>query len=67
MSSHTRLFVSNLPENIDESDLVSAFTTYGEIVSVDLKSKSASTDEQRKFAFITLSASNYDIESCKLI
>lgn len=64
MSINTRLFVSNLPENVDQSDLINTFSAYGEITSVDLKSKTNAPDEQKKFAFITLSASNYDIESC---
>ncbi|KAG6456786.1 hypothetical protein O3G_MSEX009939 [Manduca sexta] len=64
MSSGTRLFVGNLPENTNENELRSAFSSYGEITGVDLKSKSGSTEEQKKFAFVTISSSNLNIESC---
>lgn len=64
--SHTRLFVGNLPENTEQNDLREAFSSYGEIVNVDIKKKSDSEDGQKKFAFITLAGSHYEIESCEL-
>nr|BAA03210.1 50kDa lectin [Bombyx mori] len=63
MSSGTRLFVSNIPENTSEDELRCAFSKFGKVNSLDLKCKS-SIEENKTFAFITLSASNYDIESC---
>lgn len=61
----TRLFVSNLPDNAEENDLREAFSAYGEITNLDLKCKSNNeSKDQKKFAFITLSGSNYEIESC---
>lgn len=61
----TRLFVGNLPENTSENDLRSAFTSYGEITTLDLKTKTATGNESKKFAFVSLSSSNYSIEACK--
>ncbi|XP_028031223.1 nucleolar protein 8 [Bombyx mandarina] len=63
MSPGTRLFVSNIPENTSEDELRCAFYKFGKVNSLDLKCKS-SLEENKTFAFITLSASNYDIESC---
>ncbi|KOB75649.1 50kDa lectin [Operophtera brumata] len=60
----TRLFVGNLPENTAESDLRSAFSSYGEITTLDLKTKTANGNEIKKFAFVSLSGSNYNIEAC---
>ncbi|KOB79443.1 50kDa lectin [Operophtera brumata] len=60
----TRLFVGNLPENTVESDLRSAFSSYGEITTLDLKTKTANGNESKKFAFVSLSGSNYNIEAC---
>lgn len=65
MSLHTRLFVGNVPENISQDELQKAFSSYGQIVNVDLKNKSNAESDQKKFAFITLSASNYEVESCE--
>ncbi|KAL0820570.1 hypothetical protein ABMA28_006417 [Loxostege sticticalis] len=64
MSLHTRLFVGNVPENISQDELQKAFSSYGQIINVDLKNKSNAESDQKKFAFITLSASNYEVESC---
>ncbi|XP_049876907.1 probable RNA-binding protein CG14230 [Pectinophora gossypiella] len=63
MSSGTRLFVGNLPDNTNEKELLSAFSSYGEIKSLDLKSKSDDSSK-KNFAFITLSSTNYDVETC---
>lgn len=60
----TRLFIGNLPDNTAEDDLQRAFSIYGQIKNLDLKSKSA-VGTEKKFAFITISGSNYDIETCK--
>lgn len=67
MSSHTRLFVGNVPTSANENDLQEAFSSYGQIINVDLKSKSNTETDQNKFAFITISASLYEIESCKYL
>ncbi|XP_026763099.2 probable RNA-binding protein CG14230 [Galleria mellonella] len=64
MSSLTRLFVGNIPESTNESELRSAFSVYGKITNLDIKSKSTNENDQKKFAFVTLAATNYDIESC---
>lgn len=63
----TRLFVGNLPENTEENDLRSAFSSYGEITTLDLKTKTATCNESKKFAFVSLSGSNHNIESCKYL
>lgn len=65
----TRLFVGSLPDNTEENDLRTAFSVYGQITNLDLKTKPSNNEskEQKKFAFITLSGSNYDIESCKFL
>lgn len=66
MISATRLFVGNLPENTEEKELYSAFSHFGEITNVDLKCKPGDTKESKKFAFVSLSADNGNVESCKL-
>ncbi|XP_053615004.1 probable RNA-binding protein CG14230 [Plodia interpunctella] len=63
MSAHTRLFVGNLPDNTSEDVLRKAFSVYGEVTNLDIKSKPGGNDE-KKFAFVTLSGTNYDIELC---
>lgn len=64
MAFATRLFVGNLPENLDENALREAFSSYGNITNFDLKSKPGIENDKKKFAFITISASNFNIESC---
>ncbi|XP_032519676.2 nucleolar protein 8 [Danaus plexippus] len=64
MASATRLFVSNLPENIDNNSLKDIFSSYGEVTNFDLKSKPGVENDKKTFAFVTISASNYNVESC---
>ncbi|KAJ8717302.1 hypothetical protein PYW08_005701 [Mythimna loreyi] len=64
MISATRLFVGNLPENTEANDLHSAFSVFGEITNLDLKSKPGDGNECKKFAFVSLSADNPSVESC---
>ncbi|CAK1552501.1 unnamed protein product [Leptosia nina] len=64
MALNTRLFVGNLPEITCDADLKTVFSSYGEVVNVDIKTKSGAESENKKFAFVTLSSSNYNIESC---
>ncbi|XP_072942908.1 probable RNA-binding protein CG14230 [Epargyreus clarus] len=60
----TRLFVGNLPDRVNANELREAFSAFGEITGLDIKTKSAVENHKKPFAFVTLSASNYDIESC---
>uniref|UniRef100_A0A2A4JLV8 RRM domain-containing protein n=1 Tax=Heliothis virescens TaxID=7102 RepID=A0A2A4JLV8_HELVI len=64
MISATRLFVGNLPENTEENELHKAFSVFGEITNLDLKSKPGDSNESKKFAFVSISAGNTDVESC---
>ncbi|XP_013137403.1 PREDICTED: probable RNA-binding protein CG14230 [Papilio polytes] len=64
MSFHTRLFVGNIPKSLSENDLREAFTSYGEIINLDIKQKPGAENDEKRFAFLTLSASNYEVESC---
>lgn len=64
MKFATRLFVGNLPENTEEKDVLSAFSVFGEVSTLDLKTKQSAENECKKFAFVSLSASNENIESC---
>ncbi|XP_026729488.1 probable RNA-binding protein CG14230 [Trichoplusia ni] len=64
MISATRLFVGNLPENTEDKDVLSAFSVFGEITNIDLKTKNGAGNENKKFAFVSLSAPNVDVESC---
>nr|XP_034835705.1 probable RNA-binding protein CG14230 [Maniola hyperantus] len=65
MALNTRLFVSNLPDNFNEQALKDAFSSYGEITNFDLKCKPGlETDNKKRFAFISLIASNFNVESC---
>lgn len=66
MSSHTRLFVGNIPLEVNDTDIHEAFSSYGDIINLELKTKPGTENvhDKKRFAFITLSASNYNIESC---
>ncbi|KAI5643002.1 RNA recognition motif domain-containing protein [Phthorimaea operculella] len=63
MPIQTRLFVGNLPDATSENDLRSAFSAYGEVTNLDLKTKAAD-DDKRNFAFVTLSSTPEIVESC---
>lgn len=65
-SSEIRLFVGNIPENTNQREVAAVFSTFGEIVKLDLKSRNEG-ENKKSFAFVTLSASNYEVESCKYI
>lgn len=65
MAFTTRLFVGNLPDSLNENALRKVFSSYGDITNFDLKTKPGTENDKKKFAFITLSASNFNIESCK--
>lgn len=65
MISATRLFVGNLPKNTEVNDLHSAFSVFGKITNLDLKSKPGDDNVNKKFAFVSLSADNPSVESCK--
>lgn len=65
MIAATRLFVGNLPVHTEETELHSAFSAFGQITTLDLKSKPADGNASKKFAFVSISASNTDVESCK--
>lgn len=67
MAVPTRLFVGNLPDITVEDDLKTAFGSFGEITNIDLKSKPGDQNKSNKFAFISICASNANIESCKWI
>lgn len=68
MSHDTRLFVGNLPDNADEYALRQVFSPFGRITNLDLKSKvPVDTNTAKRFAFVTLSATHNDIESCKCL
>ncbi|KAG7301507.1 hypothetical protein JYU34_014474 [Plutella xylostella] len=64
MAVPTRLFVGNLPDITVEDDLKTAFGSFGEITNIDLKSKPGDQNKSNKFAFISICASNANIESC---
>ncbi|XP_039758919.1 probable RNA-binding protein CG14230 [Pararge aegeria] len=65
MSVNTRLFIGNLPDNFKEHALREAFSSYGNIINFDLKCKPGiETENKKRFAFITLCASNFNVESC---
>ncbi|KAJ2948429.1 hypothetical protein O0L34_g7672 [Tuta absoluta] len=63
MPIQTRLFVGNLPDKTNEKDLRAAFSAYGQVTNLDLKTKAAD-DDRRNFAFVTLSGTQDIIESC---
>lgn len=65
MISATRLFVGNLPGDTETNELQSAFSVFGKITNLDLKSKPGIGNEDKKFAFVSLSANNVNVESCK--
>ncbi|XP_050681446.1 nucleolar protein 8 [Leptidea sinapis] len=64
MTLTTRLFVGNIPDNFNENDFEAAFSSYGEITNIDIKCKPNVENENKKFGFITMSASNFEVESC---
>ncbi|CAG5048915.1 unnamed protein product [Parnassius apollo] len=64
MALHTRLFVGNIPENFNEFVLRENFSKYGQVLNLEIKNKAGSENDNKRFAFITLAASNYDVETC---
>ncbi|XP_026729516.1 probable RNA-binding protein CG14230 isoform X2 [Trichoplusia ni] len=60
----TRLFVANLPANIKDEDLISAFSIFGKVTNLDLNVKTEAGKELTKFAFLSLSAPNADVQTC---
>ncbi|XP_047996834.1 probable RNA-binding protein CG14230 [Leguminivora glycinivorella] len=62
--SQTRLFVGNLPNNFKENELHSVFSKFAQVTNLDIKSKPAAENEGSKFAFVTISGANNDIEAC---
>ncbi|XP_061720360.1 nucleolar protein 8 [Cydia pomonella] len=62
--SKTRLFVGNLPNNFEENELRSVFSKFAEVTNLDIKSKPAAENEASKFAFVTISGANNDVEAC---
>lgn len=64
MAFSTRLFVGNLPDNFDEKALRDAFSLYGNVINFDLKTKPGVESDKKTFAFVTISASNFSVESC---
>ncbi|XP_045501949.1 probable RNA-binding protein CG14230 [Colias croceus] len=64
MTSITRLFVGNLPENANEKLILNAFSSYGDVTNIDIKCKPDPESDKKRFAFVTLSTSENYIESC---
>ncbi|CAF4808380.1 unnamed protein product [Pieris macdunnoughi] len=64
MDSNFRIFVGNLPENSSEKDLAAKFSSFGDIVNIDIKCKPDAEPDKKKFAFVTLCTSEYNIEAC---
>ncbi|XP_063540550.1 nucleolar protein 8 [Cydia strobilella] len=62
--SQTRLFVGNLPNDFEENELRSVFSKFAEVTNLDIKSKPAAENETSKFAFVTISGANNDVEAC---
>ncbi|XP_063367065.1 nucleolar protein 8 [Cydia amplana] len=62
--SQTRLFVGNLPNTFEQNELRSAFSKFAEVTNLDIKSKPATENEGSKFAFVTISGANNEIEAC---
>ncbi|XP_063626657.1 nucleolar protein 8 [Cydia splendana] len=60
----TRLFVGNLPNSFEENELRSVFSKFAEVTNLDIKSKPAAGNEASKFAFVTISGANNDVEAC---
>ncbi|XP_045522592.1 probable RNA-binding protein CG14230 [Pieris brassicae] len=64
MDSNFRMFIGNLPENSSEKDLSSTFSSFGEIVNIDIKYKPDAESDKKKFAFVTLFTSEYKVKAC---
>lgn len=65
-ASGIRLFVGNIPEDTNQREVADAFSTFAEIIKLDFKTRNDG-ENNKSFAFVTLSASNYEVESCKYI
>lgn len=63
----SRFFVANLPVNTTEIDLRNLFQDYGEIKSIELKSKESlvDPDDIRIIAFVTLNIGKDDAQYCE--
>lgn len=59
--SETRLFIGNIPANTSEDELKSEFSYYGEVKSVELKTK----NEGEVFGFVNIGIDEKLVQKCK--
>lgn len=66
MKESKRLFVGNLPPQATEDDLRNEFSSYGRVVSVDVKTKegTVSGDKSNKFGFVNIELDDYMARQC---
>lgn len=62
-----RLFLGNLPDGINDKDIRSRFSKFGQVNNVDIKVKKVSDErESSTFAFVELSVpSESQLQQCK--
>ena len=65
MSESKRLFVGNLPDDISDAEVRSQFKNYGQITSLEIKSKKAADGSViSTFAFVDLVVSPSQLSQC---
>jgi RNA recognition motif-containing protein len=65
MEKTCRLIVKNLPLSINDSKLKKLFQEYVTINNVDLKEKKNIDNNTNKFAFISVSTTDQNLQTCK--
>lgn len=67
MEKEHRLFVKNLPLNINEAKVEELFGKYLTLKNIDLKEKKDIHDKINKFAFINVTATDKQLNTCKFV
>ena len=62
-----RFFIGNLPASTSENEVKNAFKDFGDVTSVELKTKESLVDpgNVKLLAFITLNLYDGDVDFCK--
>lgn len=61
-----RLFVGNLPVNVQLSQIIEKFESYGTVSSVEIKNQNKGLNENNTaFAFVNINIDDKSLEKCK--
>lgn len=66
MATNRRIFVGNLPTDINEDDIRHEFSAYGNVTNVEIKQKKDNLNEGQAntFAFINMDIDTWSLNKC---